>query len=888
MHEKRHYKCFISSPSDTPDERDACEEIINEINSCYGKPHRIILECVRWEKDASPSSGTEPQAVIKEQLFNDIDIYIGIFAGKFGTPTKKYNSGTEEEFNWAINKKNEGQSDIEIKMYFNNLSTKPSDNNEHIKINDFKKLIRKKHDVLNSAYDNLDDFKKNLRRDLTKFIINKNGTKSNDLSEQNSVSISKILEQRLQEALQNFEGQKIEWVQRTFYKTGDLLNEESTEAPNLNEIDLINCKDSTLIYAQPQFGLTCLSHFLILQARNKGLSWIYLDANNTSSANCSRLIKNEVVKLGIKEETNIDCIVLDSWNKNTEGMSKLLHILCQQLPNSKLLIMSSETERFTKEVNNKTNRQFTNYTLRPLTQNNIRSLIEISNTELKEDNDKILKKMVCDLQALNIHRTPLNCLMLLKTFEYQFNNSLVNRTKLIQMILTLLFDFSKTPSFSTKPDVEHCNHFLGYFCEKIIKKHDTLFSQEKFINEIQQYTKKNKIDINVHDIFTILCRNRIIVSDMSGRFYKFRHMYWVYYFVAHWMDINSNFYRLMTENKRYVSYIDILDFYTGIKRNNNDLLDLITTDLQNTCDKFENDTGLVGNNNIFNGITWKQSEEDLNDAHSKIKNEILNSKLPDSVKDEYADKIYDFNKPNIQELPQIYQDYSLGFFHQIIIATSSALRNSEFIQPDKKDLLLNQITRSWQLMSKLFFVLAPLLARQNTDHILIDDWNIRLSSGYMKKEPKEKFKMILCSIPNNVINWYGESLYTERLSLVFKEKINSENNPIIKHLMMRFIINNKPQQWDSLIENYIKSVMKDSYYLLDIHNSLLATRQYDLLDDNQSSRANNLVELIYAKKKMKDDRGTKKLHLRDIAKSDQAERKHNLIKNITSKKSEYN
>ncbi len=92
---------FVSSPGDLSEERRRLHEIVDRINRTDGKARRIRLELWLWEDDVLPAIGAAPQEVINRQL-PEYDIYLGMLAGRFGTPTSKYGSGTEEEFHDAL------------------------------------------------------------------------------------------------------------------------------------------------------------------------------------------------------------------------------------------------------------------------------------------------------------------------------------------------------------------------------------------------------------------------------------------------------------------------------------------------------------------------------------------------------------------------------------------------------------------------------------------------------------------------------------------------------------------------------------------------------------------------------------------------------------------
>ena len=100
-------RIFLSSPSDLGVEREKVLEIANEINRSIGFRCKRILEIVGWE-NVTPSIGSYAQQVINEQL-DEYDIFLGIFALRFGTPTPMAGSGTEEEFNIALEKYRRGE-----------------------------------------------------------------------------------------------------------------------------------------------------------------------------------------------------------------------------------------------------------------------------------------------------------------------------------------------------------------------------------------------------------------------------------------------------------------------------------------------------------------------------------------------------------------------------------------------------------------------------------------------------------------------------------------------------------------------------------------------------------------------------------------------------------
>ncbi|MFK5969972.1 MAG: hypothetical protein QM487_07640 [Candidatus Marithrix sp.] len=203
------YKCFIASPSDTQEERDICDKVFQEINKTQGELLGFRIESKKWENDARPSFGKNSQDVINKQLLGDFQLFIGIMFKKFGTPTEKFNSGTEEEFYLAYDKYEE-KADVEIMFYFNDEPTNPHsiDLKQFYRVKEFRELISD-CGGLYWPYQGINNFEDELRRHLNQYFIDKEGTSQgkNDADGHILKNIEKLLKDRLNESLSTFSNQ---------------------------------------------------------------------------------------------------------------------------------------------------------------------------------------------------------------------------------------------------------------------------------------------------------------------------------------------------------------------------------------------------------------------------------------------------------------------------------------------------------------------------------------------------------------------------------------------------------------------------------------------------------------------------------------------------------
>ncbi|MCY2992680.1 MAG: hypothetical protein NTY19_33090 [Planctomycetota bacterium] len=136
-------RIFVSSPGDVAAERAVLDEVVESINRTDGRACGIRLEVWKWEADAVPQIGPQPQAVIDAQT-PAYHIYLGLMAHRFGTKTGRYGSGTEQEFRDAL--KRWGDTGVPwILFYFSKAKVDPDelDLAQYAKVRKFREQIER-------------------------------------------------------------------------------------------------------------------------------------------------------------------------------------------------------------------------------------------------------------------------------------------------------------------------------------------------------------------------------------------------------------------------------------------------------------------------------------------------------------------------------------------------------------------------------------------------------------------------------------------------------------------------------------------------------------------------------------------------------------------------
>lgn len=852
------YKCFIASPGDTSEERSICDKVFEEINKTLGQQLHFRIESKKWEENARPSFGEDGQAVINEQLLDNYQMFIGIMWNRFGTETKRAQSGTEEEFNLAYDKRIE-KDDLEIMMYFN---TAPADVGsldlvQVQKVRDFKDKVSELGGLY-WEYSGYEKFEIELKRHLNDYFVKNTPSIAN--SSNTAVLVNKseetilhnptslILGNRLKDSLSLFSNQPIIWIDPVLRKTNDISNNaDDNFESKVNLKSIIEKPESIIIKSPPQFGLTCLANYMINEAWNNGSLWVYLDARTAKKDVIKKSVEKCISELNLTGK-EISCIILDSWISTANGAKKILRNLCHEYKDIPIIVMQTIDDSIFKNGDEdvKISRDFNVLHLLALPRNQIRKVVCNYNDKKNiGDEGIILEKVIKDLDALNIHRTPLNCITLLKVSENNFDESPVNRTKMIEMVLFVLFNLDDLPTYKIKPDLKDCEYVLGRFCEKLIRAKNYRFSRDSFLNDLDSFCKEKLLPLEVSVVFDILYNNHIIMMMESE--FVFRASYWIYYFAARRMYSNKDFRDYILYEQSYVSFPEIIEFYTGIDRDRADILELLRNDLEGICDTVDEKTGLPDDFNPLSVAEWTPSEESISQMQDAINEDVLNSKLPESLKDKYADRGYNQLKPYNQSIQSILQEYSLTVLIQKVKACSRALRNSDYVDPDIKRALLKEITRGWKQISKILFALAPLLALKG--QAAFEGYNFILVGDTDGLSTEEKINSIFFANPINVVDMFKHDLYSNKIGPLLFDGIETETDELVKHQLILLLISERPLEWKKHLEKYIATIPKNSYYLCNTVNYLSRAYEYDFATDTELSEMRHLLKMGFAKHK---------------------------------------
>lgn len=659
--------------------------------------------------------------------------------------------------------------------------------------------------------------------------------------------VDQYLSNELEDALTAFSSQPRIWVEPIISDKAE-TDSKADEGTQYKVSDIVSITASTVIQAPPQFGLSCLARYLAQQAwrASPASRWVCIDTRQLKPTRnyVLKAVAKDLARTGQREE-DAGCIILDSWMVSDKNAVRILKTVCETFPKLPVFVMQTiDCQIPISPVDDEIfSRTFRVLHLWSLSREHVRTVVASYNDERHiGDEDTVTARVVNDIDTLNIHRTPLNCLTVLKASEADFDENPVNRTEILHRVLFILFNIDSIPRYKVRPDMRDCEHALGYFVETLIRNNKYTFTREHFLERIRMFCKEQVIAVDADILFDILHNAHVLVQFDSDYCFKFTS--WLYYFAAHRMHHDKDFADFILSYMRYSRFPEVMEFYTGIDRQREDAVRILIRDVRAGVATVQKKCGLPSNLNPLPLLEWQPSSKNMEKMQAELRNGVTGSNLPAVIKDRYADRDYDRSRPYSQYVRDILTGHSMGSLMLALSAASRALRNSDYVNPTNRLDLLNAIMEGWRQVSQILFVLLPPLVELG--HASFDGAFFIVSSNF-GNEPVKRFYNILTAIPVNVVQWYQDDLYSPKMAPLLGLLLDREIDELIRHEMILLQIAKRPSGWKDSVQRYIHSNHKRSFYLSDVNTKLREQYMYAFVSTQELRDLEYLIKMVTVK-----------------------------------------
>ncbi|MFA1714149.1 metallophosphoesterase [Peribacillus frigoritolerans] len=252
-----------------------------------------------------------------------------------------------------------------------------------------------------------------------------------------------------------------------------------------------------------------------------------------------------------------------------------------------------------------------------------------------------LEKLIKTFGALNLPRTPLAVSMFLWIIEKQENYAPVNNAQMLENFLERLF--TKTSSheiYSSEFNYKNKERLLTEIALFMYEENQVNYrlNYQSLRNFIYNNLKIKMFDFDEEALLNHFIQRGIFSVEKEGvnRYVKFKFTCFFQFFLMKNIDINKEFKKHVLSEKYYLHFVDELDYYSGLKIDDVELLELTVNRMYNEYNfflskieqiQYSYDNHFETLNTIVNRLSHsdieeitsqdKQTEEDEEREHDK-------------------------------------------------------------------------------------------------------------------------------------------------------------------------------------------------------------------------------------------------------------------------------
>ena len=660
-------------------------------------------------------------------------------------------------------------------------------------------------------------------------------------SEQHS---ERLLKNKLDECLLLFNYQ-VPWCQRVFSST--IVPQVSKTDKIIDYLDILNSNDDFQIVAPPQFGLTSFARYLAMKAEViMKEKWAYLDMlTDCTYSNLETRLRQSCKEMDF-DLPSLKGVIIDNWSGVIKNRQKILDKLKQLIQGVRIILLTNvaDSEVIAGIDTEESHNGFKLYYMQQLSRSSLRTLVEAFNKDYNiSDDNLLLDRLVADIEGLNEHRTPQNCMQLLMAYRYAFERHPINRSRVLELVLDTVFKNSETLYYNDVLNEKDCCQIMSVIAYELYISELYVFTYDKLSKILEKELPLKYTSDQIKDLLNILTKNQIL--EYSSQEYRFRFIYWLYYFVAYRIYASDRCFEEMMARGNHIYNSDIVEFYTAFNDKSDKLVEIIVDRLNKLTVRVRNNIGRPFWN-PYEELKWNMNESTKGKTTEQVANEVSASRLPDDIKDSVKDLNYNAVKPYNQSIQRVFEEYEVKNLMNLARAASRALRNCHLVDSALLIQMRNAVYEAWGELFKVIILISPALAK--TGYGGYGGANFKLQ-GNFSEEFYECIKQIVCAIPYNIINWYKDDFFSEKRVAMYHDAMINYNNPIIRHLNARIIVECRPKNWKKYINEYIATLGKNTYFLGDIYSTLRHCYAIDSMSEDDLRITKNLILVCYTKHK---------------------------------------
>jgi predicted phosphodiesterase len=544
---------------------------------------------------------------------------------------------------------------------------------------------------------------------------------------------------------------------------------------------LIRAPEHFVIAADYEYGATSLMRHLQFEfhrecaALPEALVPVLLDARRLKAypANISGALRGGLpetsdprMKLAPLHESGRLVVLVDDFDPSNIEHRAMLEMLNVSYPKARIIVAAKLPLFYADGVLPIVGiSEFSFVQMRPLNRTNVRQLIEKWKLPESYNTDLVLNEISTRFRELGVPLTPVYVVVYLSILEDIKGFNPINLSTIIeQFVENVLEKYKPAYAFRSSFDYKNQIDYLAVIAEKMCRKNEFMTDYE----ELYEWTRSYFDDIAMEHDYQKLLQHFIdnkIFSYEANKVY-FRYNIFLSFFIGYRIQRNIVFRDWILHDRRFMSYINELDIYFGLSRNDSDGLEVLAAEFA----KFSAELAV-----IVDPLAWTQSldslqlppmqNKDRNQYVDAISKKLLTSNVPAADRDAEVGR----GEKEKDVRPDLHRAEVTGVVANWIMslrAYSVAVKNLENIPRSKKEEHLAKVLNGWGTVMRY----ACLLFRDFIETKELTAGGLKFKLGGLEKLTVPMIRLLFIAIPVVISQFLRADLGSQKLSVLLRDE----------------------------------------------------------------------------------------------------------------------
>jgi|GEM_PF-4444442 len=615
--------------------------------------------------------------------------------------------------------------------------------------------------------------------------------------------------------------------------------EKKRDAPRHTLEDICALDGNILINTPSQYGGSVLAYSIALTQLRSGSKSIILSADELPKYRgaIGKYLSNASQDIGLECNDEICVFIIDDFNAGNSTHVKSSTLLRKMHPEAQVIFLNKEMQVLTSSTIFDSVVSNNIYYLNALSKGNVRQLIAKHPAKSAFSClDDITEKVVMEVERLNLHRNAFTVLMLTDIFAKDGVYNPLNRAKLVKRYFEEVFNKDHDSlGYTEELDFEDNMHLLTEFTGSLFGQDEFTFTEEQwevFCLKFKGLYGGNWLATNALQFYI---NKRIFKHGVDK--YHFNQSMWTWYFLALKVNKDTEFKAAILKNGRYSAFPQVMEFASGLSRNDAELLHVLAQDLKGTISYYREESKLSQKFQPYNDFTLSVKEESLDEFNKALAMQVFDN-VPNLIElDEEADENYDFGTPFEQIVKTSIYTERLILLFKTLETTALCVRNLDQDLLDTRLEVCEIYLEGLELFSQALFLSIPKLLKEGTAHVsgIVFKLYYPVNPKFMMETPEQKFKRrhfnLIIDMPRRISEILLESLGSARLWADLPGPENPNTTNFSKLLLCIAHIQLRNQDWFNDVLKYINYFDTDSVFLETLKLNLANCIKENSLDD---------------------------------------------------------